>query len=97
MPRHNADLLISILSLIKTSGLLEDLFKVYIINYGVDISETKYISIIQTSFPTVTVIQRSDDTSLFEVPTIVHLSHFAKRITNYFSNYNKVNSEVTNL
>ena len=53
------------------------------------------MDIITNKFPNVIIIHKSDDTSFYEVPTIIHISHFTKRINYYINNnYRKINNLI---
>jgi len=81
LPNRSPDILIEILELIYNSSVIDELTNVFVLNSGDDITLHATYSLMKNKFPKVTFIQRSSDTSLFEVSTMRHISTFAKRVT----------------
>eukprot|EP00597_Dinobryon_sp_UTEXLB2267_P000306 CAMPEP_0170072506 /NCGR_PEP_ID=MMETSP0019_2-20121128/10128_1 /TAXON_ID=98059 /ORGANISM="Dinobryon sp., Strain UTEXLB2267" /LENGTH=326 /DNA_ID=CAMNT_0010281513 /DNA_START=325 /DNA_END=1305 /DNA_ORIENTATION=- len=85
LPNRSPDILIEILELVHNSSLIDELINVFVLNSGVDITSLASYASMRASFPKVTFIQRSSDTSRFEVSTMRHISSFVKAVTSQIS------------
>lgn len=79
LPNRSTDILENILRLIYDSALAQDLLCIWVINHGEDITSHASYASLRANFPKVTFIQRTSDTSRFEIPTLRHLHAFASR------------------
>ena len=79
LPNRNTSILEDILSLIHNTSLSEELTSIFVLNYGDDLTQRASFSEMVTKYPKVAFIQRSSDSSRFEVPTLRHLHSFATK------------------
>ena len=71
----NADVLIEILELLKSSNLISRLRMIVVLNYGYPLPSS-----LQSQYPNILFIHRSVEINKFEIPTLRHLHHFTKSI-----------------
>ena len=62
--------------MIVSSKLISNLDKIWVLNYG---KSLHYLEL-EKIYPKLSIIQRSDDMTRFEVPTLRHISEFSKKL-----------------
>ena len=78
---QNSQILIDILGILRSSGLIDRLDMIWVLNYGVDIADS-----VKVQFPKVAWVQCSRDVSGFEVPTIRALHKWSQLASEQDSN-----------
>ena len=79
---YRLDLLSELLDALQLSGLDSELSNIWVLNYGRDITSMDEYAALRDKYKSVNFIQRSSDKSLFEMPTLRHIAHFARSVTN---------------
>ena len=78
LPNLNGSAILeNILELIHQTQLYSKLRMIVVFNYGLEITS---LSNLQILYPHIVFIQRSSDTTHFEIPSLRHMQHFAYRL-----------------
>jgi hypothetical protein len=83
---HGTALLTELLDSIWDHGLAEELSGLWVLNYGLDITTHDDYPMLRKLYPTATFIHRSNDRSMFEIPTLRHVQYFANAVAEADSN-----------
>lgn len=83
---HDMVFLTELLDSIWDNGLAEELSGLWVLNYGVDITTHDDYPMLRKQYPTATFIHRSNDRSMFEIPTLRHVQYFASAVSKANSN-----------
>ena len=86
IPTHGTVFLTELLDSIWDHGLAKELSGLWVLNYGLDITTHEDYPMLRKRYPTATFIHRSNDRSLFEIPTLRHVQYFASAVSKAKSN-----------
>lgn len=86
IPAHGTAFLTELLDSIWDHGLAEELSGLWVLNYGLDITTHDDYPMLRRRYPTATFIHRSNDRSMFEIPTLRHVQYFANAVSEANSN-----------
>ena len=86
IPTHGTTFLTELLDAIWGHGLAEELSGLWVLNYGLDITTHEDYPMLRKRYPTATFIHRSNDRSMFEIPTLRHVQFFARTVSEANSN-----------